>query len=254
MKKLIVFDMAGTIVDHGCQAPISAFVRAFGEMDVVVLPRQARGPMGLHKRDHIKSLFSLEEVSGQWKKAHGREWTDDDVDRIYETFMPMQIDVAKNHTDIIDGVPELFDSLRARGIKVAATTGYPRVVADPIWHELNQQGLVADLVVCSDEVEQGRPAPWLIRRCMDGLGVLDESDVIKVGDTVPDIEAARNAGVKSVAVTLTGNDVGLTQAELQQLDSETRDDLHDQGTRRFVEAGADIVIRSVSELLSVLDD
>ena len=254
MKKLIVFDMAGTIVDHGCQAPISAFVRAFGEMDVVVLPQQARGPMGLHKRDHIKALFGLEEVSRQWQKAHGRKWADDDVDRLYETFMPLQIDVAENHTDIIDGVPELFDALRAREIKVAATTGYPRVVADPIWHELNQQDLVADLVVCSDEVEQGRPAPWLIRRCMDGLGVLNESDVIKVGDTVPDNEAARNAGVKSVAVTLTGNDVGLTQAELQQLDSETRDDLHDQGMRRFVEAGADIVIRSVSELLSVLDD
>ena len=57
MTKLVIFDMAGTIIDHGCFAPISAFVRAFGSMGIEILVAEARGPMGLHKRDHIQTLL-----------------------------------------------------------------------------------------------------------------------------------------------------------------------------------------------------
>ena len=60
--KLAVFDWAGTTVDFGCQAPVEAFVAGFKAKGIVVDAQTARGPMGMEKRDHIKTLTELPEV------------------------------------------------------------------------------------------------------------------------------------------------------------------------------------------------
>ncbi|MBT4692299.1 MAG: phosphonoacetaldehyde hydrolase [Planctomycetaceae bacterium] len=252
MTKLMIFDMAGTIIDHGCFAPISAFVQAFASMDVEISVPEARGPMGLHKRDHIQTLLENPNIANRWESAQGRAWIDDDVQHIYDTFMPMQIKVAREHVDIIPGVLELFESLRSRNIKIAATTGYPRVVADPVWEDLAAAGLSVDFRACSDEVPNGRPAPWLIFKCMQELNIQSVVDVVKVGDTMPDVLAGLNAGVRSVAITLTGNDVGLTYDELQALSEDERNEKHESAKSVFLAGGATDVIRSVGESLQVI--
>ena len=61
----VVFDWAGTLVDFGSCAPMGAFVRLFAEFGVSVSIAQARGPMGLAKRDHIATLCRLPEVAGR---------------------------------------------------------------------------------------------------------------------------------------------------------------------------------------------
>ena len=106
MTKLMIFDMAGTIIDHGCFAPISAFVQAFASMGVEISVAEARGPMGLHKRDHIQTLLEVPDIASRWETSQGRAWSDDDVQHIYDTFMPLQIKVAREHVDIIPGVLE----------------------------------------------------------------------------------------------------------------------------------------------------
>ena len=252
MTKLVIFDMAGTIIDHGCFAPISAFVQAFASMGVEISVAEARGPMGLHKRDHIQTLLEVPDIASRWETSQGRAWSDDDVQHIYDTFMPLQIKVAREHVDIIPGVLELFESLRSRNIKIAATTGYPRVVADPVWEDLAAAGLAVDFRACSDEVPNGRPAPWLIFKCTQELNIQSVADVIKVGDTMPDVLAGLNAGVRSVAITLTGNDVGLTHDELQSLSENERTEKHESAKTVFLTGGATNVIRSASELLQVL--
>ena len=52
--KLVVADMAGTIVDYGSCAPAGVFVELFKRHKIDVTYQQAREPMGLQKRDHIK--------------------------------------------------------------------------------------------------------------------------------------------------------------------------------------------------------
>ena len=51
-----IFDWAGTVVDFGSFAPTQIFVEAFGEFDVHVSIEEARGPMGMGKWDHIRTL------------------------------------------------------------------------------------------------------------------------------------------------------------------------------------------------------
>ncbi len=212
--KLIVFDLAGTIVDHGCMAPIAAFVEAFRQMGITVSNKQTRGPMGLHKLDHIRELLKLPDVIQQWQDKYDRESTDDDARQIYEAFIPMQRDVAQLHATLIPGFKECAAALKESAIAVATSTGYPRVVADPVFHMAAEQGFGPDNTVCADEVPAGRPAPWMIFRNMEQLGIFPPSAVVKVGDTVPDIQAGRNAGVWTVGVTETGSEFGLTQEEL----------------------------------------
>lgn len=60
-----ILDWAGTVVDHGSRAPMDAFVRAFAEFGVAISIADARGPMGMAKRDHIRMVG--EAVEPVWR-------------------------------------------------------------------------------------------------------------------------------------------------------------------------------------------
>lgn len=61
-----------------------------------------------------------------------------------------------------------------------------------------------DAVICGDDVPQGRPAPYMIFRCMEATGALSVGRVANVGDTVLDLRAGYNAGVRLNVGVLTG--------------------------------------------------
>ena len=250
--RLVIFDWAGTTVDYGSFAPVAAFMAAFQANGVSITPEETRGPMGLHKWDHIRSLFQLESVASQWQETHGRGWTEQDVDAIYEAFMPIQIQKAQELSTLIPGVCECFEALKQRGILVGSTTGYPRSVAQPVIEAAAEQGYVPDCTVCADEVPQARPTPWMIYRNMEQLGVFPPSAVLKVGDTVPDIEAGRNAGVRTVGITRTGSEVGLTEAEFKALNTADADVGVKKAEAVFQKAGADHILASVAEIPQLL--
>ena len=250
--RLVVFDFAGTIIDHGCMAPIIAFVDALKQSGIELSVEQARQSMGLHKRDHIRELLRLQPISEQWSAAHGRSWSESDVQAIYEKFLPLQADVARSHAELIPGVLQCAQFLRDEQIAIGSSTGYPRTVLSPVLDEVVRQGLQLDCSVCADEVPAGRPAPWMIYQNMQALGIFPPSSVVKVGDTVPDIVAARNAGAWSVGVTETGSHFGVSVEQLQTLDADERTERHEAVARQFTAAGAHAVITSVAELPTLL--
>jgi phosphonoacetaldehyde hydrolase len=129
--RLVVFDWAGTTVDYGCFAPVSAFQQVFARRDVQVTVAQARAPMGLHKRDHIHAMLAMPEIAAAWRKAAGHDWTEADVDALYHDFTPLQVVEAQKFTDLVPGVTECVAALRERGVLIGSTTGYPREVAAP---------------------------------------------------------------------------------------------------------------------------
>ena len=251
--KLVVFDWAGTTVDYGSFAPVAAFIAAFKSNGVILTASEARGPMGLHKKDHIRALFELPRIADQWQSHHGQPWTEDDVEHIYETVLPLQIEEAQDRTALIPGVLECVAELRSKGIRIGATTGYPRSVAAPIIRAAAEQGYVPDATVCADEVPAGRPAPWMIFRIMQELDVFPPACVAKVGDTVPDIQAGLNAGALSFGVTQSGSEVGLTQEEFEALSADERMSLSNRASERLQAAGATGVVHTLDELPAVLD-
>ncbi|QDV48161.1 phosphonoacetaldehyde hydrolase [Gimesia fumaroli] len=251
--RLVIFDWAGTTIDHGCFAPISAFIKAFQACGVELTPAQARGPMGLHKKDHIRSLFQLDQIAAQWEATHERPWSEEDVEQIYQTFMPLQVKEAQDYTDLVPGLCDTISRLRERGIKIGSTTGYPRIVAEPVLAAAKAQGYDPDYSMCADEVPAGRPAPWMIYRNMEALNVFPPTSVVKVGDTVPDIEAGLNAGTWTVGLTQTGSEVGLTVAEFEALDNDQKASVLQTAETKLKNAGAHFVIPTLKTLPEIIE-
>ena len=250
--RLVIFDWAGTAVDHGSRGPLIPFVRVFAERGVEVTPEEARGPMGLSKRDHLRALLRLPAVARRWREQQGGDATEDDVDELYRRFMPLQLEVIDEFAGVVPGLLDCVGVLRGRGLAVGATTGYFREAAERVYRRAAAQGFRPDHCVCAEEVSAGRPAPWMIFRIMEAAGIYPPARVAKVGDTVPDVEEGLNAGAWSIGVTESSSEVGCSLSEWQMLDEDARREKRSQARSRLLAAGAHHVIDSLAELPELL--
>lgn len=253
--RLVVLDWAGTTVDHGSFAPVASFIAAFAQHGIDVTPAEARVPMGLHKRDHIRATLQDAQVASRWQKVHGRAWTESDVDKVFADFIPLQLDVIERHSRLIPGLLDCVARLRSASIKIGTTTGYFREAAEQTYAAAREQGYVPDACLCpDDDVPAGRPEPWMIHRLMETFRVFPPAAVLKVGDTVPDIEEGRNAGVWSVGVTRTGSEVGCTEDELHRLPPDQVRQLCTAATAKLTSVGAHFVIDSVADVPALVTE
>jgi phosphonoacetaldehyde hydrolase len=251
--KAVIFDWAGTMIDHGSRAPMGAFVQVLSEFKVPITVTEARRPMGLPKWNHIKALLTHPDIAGRWRATHGAEPTDKDVDRVFEVFVPLNAAVVTDFADIIPGVLEMMASLRARGLKLGSTTGYTRDIMERLLPVAASQGLVLDNLVCAGDLKSGRPGPLMMYKCFLDLDVWPASTVVKVDDTEVGIAEGIAAGSWSVGVTLSGNATGLSQDELAALSPAERTARRAAATRQLQRAGAHFVIDSAAELGAVID-
>jgi len=250
--RLVVADLAGTTIDFGSCAPAGVFVDLFARHGIPITGAEARGPMGTAKRDHIAALAALPQVAASWNAAHGRAFTEADIDRLYAEFIPLQLASLPKFDDLIPGTLEAVAALRQAALAVAVTTGYDTAMTAVVLEGCRRQGFLPDAAVCATEVAAGRPAPWMIFRAMEKTGVWPPAAVVAVGDTLADIEAARNAGVWAVGVTATGNMLGLSRAEHDALESDRRSELLETAAERMLAAGAHAAIGGIGDLPGVL--
>jgi phosphonoacetaldehyde hydrolase len=250
----VVFDWAGTMIDHGSQAPMGVFVKAFAQFGVEITVDEARGPMGMAKRDHIKTLLAAPRIAAAWKAARGAAPTEADIDAVYKVFVPMNVAVVTDFASLIEGVPDLVKRLRGRGLKIGSTTGYIREIMAPLLPLAAAQGYAPDNLVCAGDLSAGRPSPLMMYRTFLDLGVWPAAGVVKVDDTEVGIDEGLNAGCWTVGVAMTGNVFGLNPAETEALDSATYHRMRDAAYARLTRAGAHFVIDSVADLDPVLDE
>ena len=249
----VVFDWAGTTVDFGSRAPMGAFVEAFGRFGVDLTIAEARGPMGLPKRDHIRALGRLPRIAADWRDRHGRGFSEADVDGVYEAFLPLNVEVVARLADLIPGTAATVAELHARGLAIGSTTGYTREIMAPLLPLAAAQGYAPDNLVCAGDLPAGRPTPQMMYRCFLDLNVWPAAAVVKVDDTVPGIAEGLAAGCWTVGVSLTGNALGLSQDEVAALapdDLARRRAAAEAPLRR---AGAHYVIDGIADLLPVID-
>lgn len=250
--KAVLFDWAGTTVDYGSRSPTQVFVEIFRRRGIEITVEEARGPMGRAKHEHIAMVAGLPRVAQLWSQVHGREVCEADVLEMYHDFLPLQKDILRQGSDVMPGVAEAVRVLRNHGILIGSTTGYTRELMEVVLPIAAAQGYQPDVVVCSDEVPAGRPAPWMNLLAAQKLGVYPMSSIIAVDDTPVGIEAGRNSGMKTIGVTLTGNLTGLSESDVQELTDVERDRILATAGDAFTQAGADLVLSSVVQLPHVL--
>lgn len=111
----------------------------------------------------------------------------------------MAEDYRMNPPRPLAGAVEAFSELRAEGVMIGFTTGFTRAVAELILSSRPfGQSFRPDVLVASDEVASGRPAPDLIHEGMHRLDIIDARTVGVAGDTPSDLEAGSAAGCRVV--------------------------------------------------------
>lgn len=219
MYRLAIFDMAGTTVDE--RDEVYRVLRQSVEREGARFSDEVfKRFMGTEKRWAIGNLLREGGIDPT-PEVHERAWVwfREELRRTYSLNPPRPM----------DGVETTLRNLRAQGMKIGLTTGFSREVVDMILESMGWGDDLIDVTAAGDEVQAGRPEPYLIRKVMHELGIEDEKSVVSVGDTQADVLSARNAGVTSVGV-LTGQ---LSRAEFEQM-------------------GADFVVDSAADLPTVL--
>lgn len=251
--QLVVFDWAGTTIDFGSRAPMLSFTGVFAAHGVEVTPAEASAPMGLNKREHLIAMLSNPVVAARWQAQHGRSWSEQDVDTMYHEFMPLQMQNIQRNSTLVPGLLELIANLQERGLKIGATTGYFREATNMVAELAKTAGYAPEANLCADDVPQGRPAPWMIFRVMEQLGVYPPSAVVNVGDTVPDIKSGLAAGCWSIGVCDSSSMTGLSVQELAELSPDERARRIEKTAELFRAAGAHAVIETIADLPELLD-
>jgi phosphonoacetaldehyde hydrolase len=249
----VIFDWAGTTVDCGSLAPVRALTRLFAGCGIQLSDSEVRRDMGIFKKDHIRRIFAFPHVGSEWQKQKGRAASDEDIETMFAEFMPLQMQILDEHSRLICGVAALAESLRGLGLKLGSTTGYTRPMLDLLLARAGEQGYRPDLALCPDDVGGGRPYPWMCFRLALDFHLSSVAAAVKVGDTVSDIQEGLNAGMWSVGVTATGNEVGLSESQLAALPVEDRARRLEQASNKLKAAGAHYVIDSVADFQPVLD-
>lgn len=250
----VVLDWAGTVVDFGSFAPTQIFVEAFAEFGVAVSLEEARGPMGMGKWDHIRTLCNQPQIAERYRAVFNRLPTDDDVTALYERFMPLQIEKIALHSALIPGALDTIDALRDQGLKIGSCSGYPAVVMEKVVQLARQNGYVADHVVATDEVPNGRPYPAQALANVIALGISDVAACVKVDDTWPGILEGRSAGMWTVALTCSGNALGLTYDQFKALPIEDLAAERQRITKMFEDSRPHYLIDTIVDLPGVIED
>ena len=252
--KAVLLDWAGTTMDYGCFAPAVVFQEVYKRKGVEITIEEAREPMGAHKKVHIRQISKNEQVSKRWQQKHGRKPNEDDVEAMFKEFIPLQLECLAQYADLIPGTLEAIADFRRRGLKIGSTTGYTQEMMDLLQSEARRRGYEPDATVCATQVPAGRPHPYMCLQNAILLQTYPMQAMVKVGDTLPDIEEGLNAGMWTVGLAKTGNEMGLTEQQIEALDPEVREAKLARAYKRMQQTGAHYVVDGIADVPPLLNE
>jgi HAD superfamily hydrolase (TIGR01509 family) len=212
MPPAAILDVDGTLVDTNYHHTI-AWYRAFRQNDVVLAMWRIHRHMGMGGDQLVKSLCGEQVEQKRGDQIRGAETVL--YSELIGEVMPL------------DGARVLIEDLKRRGHAVVLSSSAKAEEVEHYVDLLDAQELVDDWTTSAD-VDATKPEPDLIQAAVEKAG---GGDAVMVGDSTWDCEAARRAGLDTVAV-LTG---GFSEAELR-------------------EAGATAVYFSIADLRESLDE
>ena len=240
----VILDWAGTTVDHGSLAPVRTLQKLFAGLGIEVSEAEARRDMGIPKKEHIRALLQIK---------GGRPPAEADVERLFSEFIPMQMECLAEYSGVIPGVAETVKKLRARGIRIGSTTGYTRTMLEVLLVSASKQGYTPDCALCPEDAGAGRPFPWMCYLSAIRLQAYPMHTMIKIGDTISDIDEGLNAGMWVVAVARTGNMIGLSERVFAALAPAEQTARLTSARRKLGDAGAHYVVDCAADCYPLLD-
>jgi phosphonoacetaldehyde hydrolase len=252
--KAVILDWDGTIVDHGSCASATTFIELFRQHGVQLGVAQVRATMGVGQRAQLEAITDLDQVALQWEQVHGMYPTQRDIYSLYREFIPLQAATLCEFGHPLSGTLEAIRDLRDRGMKIATTSSYTSEMLRILASDAARQGFEPDVNICVDHVPSGRPHPWMCFKAAMEMQLHPMEAMVKIGDTLPDIEEGLNAGMWTIAIARTGNEVGLTEEELELLSEDDRDARIIRAREKLSRGGAHYVVDSLEDVPQITDE
>jgi len=182
MFRAVIFDFDGTIVDS-CEAHIESFKRALSKFGLTVEDREIYRGFGKPARQ------ILLEILPQQARAHVDELVKEKRIQFIETSLEVRV---------FDGVEETLRYLKQRGIATALATSADRPSVLRVLSRFGLEGYF-DVILSAEDVKAAKPSPDIFILAAERLAV-ETQECLVVGDSVFDVIAAREAGIKTVAI------------------------------------------------------
>ncbi len=185
-SSLLIFDLDGTLIDS--------------RLDLANAVNATRAEMGKPPLEHsVVYSYVGNGAPVLIRKAMGAEASDTDVQHALEFFLAYYRDHAVDATVLYPGVLESLEQLHAAGMRLAVLTNKPVRISEAI---MNTMGLTPMLfrIYGGNSFEQKKPHPIGIDTLRAEAGVTPENTWM-VGDSIVDMQTARNAGVLACGVT-----------------------------------------------------
>jgi phosphoglycolate phosphatase len=213
--KAILFDLDGTLVDSA---------RDLQDAINVLLEGEGRKTIAL---DDVKAMVGDGVAKLVERALLATGGTVPDHVALVRRFLDIYEANASRHTYAYPGVKEVLEELHRRGLHLGVVTNKPTVATVDI---LNALGLrdYFDAIVAGDTLPERKPHPGPLLYALEGLRVAP-TEALMVGDNYHDVQAARGAGMRVVAVT------------------------YGYSHKPHAELGADALIAAMPELIPVLE-
>ena len=183
MFKLVLFDFDGTTLDSD-----NMLVATFFD---------------LFKKYYPNKEFTIEHIlafSGPpMEQTLRQEFPDQNLEDMMAEYINVSLKYYPTTMRLYPGVEELLIKLKKEGISTGLFTSRSRYTTDYTIDLLGIQGFF-DYVLCGDEVKERKPSPDGLLKAMEHFNIINKEDVIYIGDSNYDYQAARNAGIKFAVV------------------------------------------------------
>lgn len=216
MIKAVIFDVDGTLIDS-VDLHAQAWQEALANRGKTVSFGEIRHQIGMGGDKILDRYFSREVVDRDGEaieRERGELFRRDYLPKVHP----------------FPGVRDLFQRLLADGKKIAlGSSGKKEEVA--LYRKIAGVDDLLHHATSSDDAEESKPDPDIFHAARAGLGGIDPGEILVIGDTPYDVQAAAKAGIRTIAL-LCG---GFGEAELR-------------------EAGALTIYRDPADLLDKYDE
>jgi len=178
----VIFDVDGTLVDSNDQHA-RAWVDALAEAGFQVPYEKVRPLIGMGGDKVLPMLTGIEADDDRGKRMAERR------EQIFaERYLPQ--------VRAFPGARDLLVRLRAEGLRLGVASSSKEDMLKRLLALVGAEDLL-EATTSSDDAENSKPDPDIVKAALKRLGERPE-DVVMIGDTPYDIEAATRAGIKSI--------------------------------------------------------
>jgi HAD superfamily hydrolase (TIGR01549 family) len=183
-KPIAVLDVDGTLVDSNYQHALAWYraLRSLGETYPVWRLHRLIGMGG----DQLVTALGGEELEERLGDEARKRQTE-------------ETDTMLGEIAVLPGARELLLAIKERGHPLVLASSGKEHHVDAFLDLLDARD-IADAWTSSADVESSKPAPDLLQVALKKLGAAEDADSVMVGDSVWDVEAAKNAGMPALVV------------------------------------------------------